>query len=285
MYQIASVSKFITSIVVAKLYELGKLDYDTDINKYLKKWKCPKKGITLKHLLTHTSGSSDRNGYSGGPAQYQLTQDLDLNIKIINGNFGSKPFNITEKKGSQFMYSGAGFQVIQQVIEEITNERLYESMEKYIFKPLGMKNSTGKLLYEDQHNYSLSDMDGLYRMHPETAAAGVWMSCNDLLTLVIDLMNSYNENSGKILQQETIKLITTHYNAEDRIYGLGMPVNKDKEGRNTFGHNGSNDGYKMNFYCVPEKKYFYVHCFSYNPKYYFNPKYQVFDNIKKLLDL
>jgi hypothetical protein len=109
--------------------------------------------------------------------------------------------------------------------------------------------------------------------------------CNDLLTLVIDLMNSYNENSGKILQQETIKLITTHYNAEDRIYGLGMRVNKDKEGRNIFGHNGSNDGYKIHFYCVPEKKYFYVHCFSYNPKYYFNPKYQVFDNIKKLLDL
>ena len=76
MYQIASCSKFITAIVVAKLYELGKLDYDTDINKYLKKWKCPKKGITLKHLLTHTSGSSDHNGYSGIPPQYPLTQDF-----------------------------------------------------------------------------------------------------------------------------------------------------------------------------------------------------------------
>jgi CubicO group peptidase (beta-lactamase class C family) len=43
MYQIASCSKFITSLVVAKLYELGKLDYNTDINKYLKEWKCPKK--------------------------------------------------------------------------------------------------------------------------------------------------------------------------------------------------------------------------------------------------
>ena len=43
MYQIASCSKFITSLIVAKLYELGKIDYDTDINKYLKKWKC---GVT-----------------------------------------------------------------------------------------------------------------------------------------------------------------------------------------------------------------------------------------------
>ncbi len=45
MYQIASCSKFITSLVVAKLYELGKIDYDTDINKYLKKWKCVKKAL------------------------------------------------------------------------------------------------------------------------------------------------------------------------------------------------------------------------------------------------
>ena len=55
MYQIASCSKFITSIVVARLYESGKLDYDTDITKYQNKVKVPK-GITLRHLLSHTSG-------------------------------------------------------------------------------------------------------------------------------------------------------------------------------------------------------------------------------------
>jgi len=289
MYQIASCSKFITAIVVAKLYELGKLDYDTDINKYLKKWKCPKKGITLKHLLTHTSGSSDRNGYLGMFPQYPLTQDLDLNIKIINGNLFSKPFNITEKKGSKFMYSGAGFQVIQQVLEEITNERLYILMEKYIFTPLNMKNSTGKLLYEGQHNYSLADMDGLYRIHPETSAAGVWMSCNDLLTLSLDLMNSYNDNSGKILQQETMKLITTNYNTGDKslfqTWGLGISVKEDEEGRKMYGHSGHNEGYKMGFYCIPEKKYVNIYILNYNSKYYYNPKYKVSDKVKQILDI
>jgi CubicO group peptidase (beta-lactamase class C family) len=291
MYQIASCSKFITAIVVAKLYELGKLDYDTDINKYLKKWKCPKKGITLKQLLTHTSGSSDRNGYLGMFPQYPLTQDLDLNIKIINGNLYSKPFNITEKKGSKFMYSGAGFQVIQQVLEEITNERLYILMEKYIFTPLNMKNSTGKLLYEGQHNYSLADMDGLYRIHPETSAGGVWMSCNDLLTLALDLMTSYNDNSGKILQQETMKLITKgvvqpDLNKKHIKWGLGMlVVNEDEEGIHRFEHCGHNEGDKMNFYCIPEKKYVNIYMLNYNPKYYYNPKYKVSDKVKQILDI
>lgn len=103
MYQIASCSKFITSLVVAKLYELGKLDYDTDINKYLKKWKCPAKGITLRHLLTHTSGSTDGNGYLGMEPFVKYTQNLELNIKIISGESYSKPFNIVGEAGEEYV--------------------------------------------------------------------------------------------------------------------------------------------------------------------------------------
>ena len=271
MYQIASCSKFITSLVVAKLYELDKLDYDTDINKYLKKWKCSTKGITLRHLLTHTSGSSDNNGYLGMEPQVHYTQNLELNIKIIDGKSYSKPFNVTEKVGEKFMYSGAGFQVIQQVIEEITNKKLYQVMEQYIFKPLDMYNSTGKLLYENKHNYTLANMDGLYRMYPETAAAGVWMSCNDLLTLGIDLMNGFNDNKSKILKQETIKMIThgehPEWQKKYENYGLGMFVGNNG-GFKLFAHNGSNYGYEMHFHCIPEKKYIDIYMICYNSKYY-----------------
>jgi hypothetical protein len=152
-----------------------------------------------------------------------------------------------------------------------------------------MKNSTGKLLYEGQHNYSLADMDGMYRIHPETSAAGVWMSCNDFLTLALDLMNSYNDNSGKILQQETMKLITTNYNTGDiplfQTRGLGMSVKEDEEGRKMYGHSGENEGYKMNFNCIPEKKYVNIYMLNYNSKYYYNPKYKVFDKVKQILDI
>ena len=100
--------------------------------------------------------------------QVLYKQNLELNIKIINGDSYSKPFNITKKIGEKFMYSGAGFQVVQQVLEEITNKRLYQLMEQYIFKPLKMNNSTGKLLYEKKHDYPLANMNYLYRMYPET---------------------------------------------------------------------------------------------------------------------
>jgi CubicO group peptidase (beta-lactamase class C family) len=283
MYQIASCSKFITSIVVAKLYELGKLDYDTDINNYLKQWKCNKNGITLRLLLTHTSGSTDNNGYLGAEPQYPLKQNLDLNMKIISGNSYSKPFNVTEKIGSKFMYSGAGFQVVQQVIEELTNKRLYQLMKHYIFAPLKMTRSTGKLLYEGKHNYPLAKMGGLYRMYPETAAAGVWMSCGDLLTLVVDLMASYNNDNGKILSRETVKLITKGEHPEwtsvYQNYGLGMFVGNDND-MQLFAHGGDNYGYKMKFHCVPEKNYIKIIMINHNPKYH----KKLFSHAKNILN-
>jgi CubicO group peptidase (beta-lactamase class C family) len=271
MYQIASCSKFITSLVVAKLYELGKLDYNTDINKYLKKWKCPIKNITLKHLLTHTSGSTDLNGYLGAEPQYKYIQNLQLNINIILGNSYSKPFNITESPNKKFEYSGAGYQVIQQILEEITGKRLYELLNIYIFTPLNMKNSTGKLLYEKEHKYKLADMDGLYRIYPETAAAGIWMSCNDLSILSLDLMKGYNNNDSKILKQETIKLITKGEHPEwEKIYanyGLGMFIST-KNNKKLFAHDGDNYGYKMHYHCIPEKQYIEIIMVNHNPKYH-----------------
>jgi CubicO group peptidase (beta-lactamase class C family) len=146
VYQIASCSKFITSIVVGKLYELGKLDYDTDINKYLKKWKCPAKNITLRTLLNHTSGTNDRLGYLGYEP-FTLKKDLPTNIETINGEDCHKGVNFVEKPGKIEMYSGAGYQVIQQVLEEITGKHLYQLMNQYIFRPLKLTNSTGKILY------------------------------------------------------------------------------------------------------------------------------------------
>ena len=270
MYQIASCSKFITSIVVAKLYELNVLDYDTDINTYLKKWKCNKDGLTLRHLLTHISGSKDFNGYMGAEPQFPYDQTLDLNIQILNGESYSKPFNIVDNIGEQFSYSGAGYQVIQQVLEEVTGKRLYQLLEQYIFEPLNMNNSTGKLLYENKHDYPLANMDYLYRMYPETAAAGIWMSCNDLLSLITDLLNSYNSNNGTILQQKTVKMIT-----RGERHGLGMFIDG-----NIFSHSGSNHAYKMHFYCIPENNYIEIYMINHNPKY--EPNY-VIEESKKIL--
>ena len=269
MYQIASCSKFITALVVAKLYELGKLDYDTDINKYLKKWKCPKakKGskITLRMLLTHSSGADDGNGYMGMDPLKEIKQTNELNIMLIDGKKYAKGINFGEAPG-KFRYSGAGYQVIQQVIEETTGTPLYKAMDKYIFKPLHMTNSTGKLLYPGKHKFPIAAMKNTYRIYAETAAAGVWMSAGDLLALSIDLLKSYNGDNGTLLKRSTLlKVIAGEINAGHVHYGLGCHVANKSTKKESFGHFGLNYGYSMKLNIFPKLNKVKIQMINYNP--------------------
>lgn len=261
MYQMASCSKFFTALVVAILYEKGLLDYETDINTYLKSWKCPEKNITLKMLLTHTSGSGNHPGYFGYPPQTKINIS---NVDIINTNKYSIPFEITHQPETKFAYSGVGYQVIQLILEDITNKKLYELMEIYIFKPLNMNNSTGKLLYKNKHKYKLAHDNYNYRMYPDTASSGVWSCINDISILLKDLINGFNFNQSKILKQSTLELITSDqypYWKRDQwkkfIFGLGMFIGK-KYKKSYFAHSGNNVGYKIFFLCIPSNNYFKI---------------------------
>ena len=96
------------------------------------------------------------------------------------------------------------------------------------------------------------------------------MSCNDLLLLIIDIMNGYNDDNSKILSQETIKIITTNQNPEWN-YGLGLIIIDNKNSNEKivkdFGHSGSNFSYKSMFRCIPEKKYIEIIMYNHYPKY------------------
>ena len=59
--------------------------------------------MTVKHLLTHTSGTTDHNGYLGMELHVNYKQNLQLNMDILNGDSYSKPFNITKPIGKEFI--------------------------------------------------------------------------------------------------------------------------------------------------------------------------------------
>lgn len=262
LYQIGSCSKFITSILVGKLYELGKLDYDDDINNYLKKWKCKINGITLRHLLSHTSGISDENN-----DEYSYLEKTNKNIK-------HELVNITENRKVNFLYSSVGYRIIQRVIENITKKKLRKLLDKYIFEPLAMKNSTGKLILHNNKNkygYNLANTDENYKIFPDTGSAGIWMSCNDLLKVITDFINGYNNDSSKILKQTTIKIMTKgecSLKPEKKypISGLGIFIYEIDE-KKTFGHLGINPGYVTKFHFIPTIHYVKIYMIEHNQHY------------------
>lgn len=258
MFQIGSISKTFTGTIIMMLVEKGKIKLDKGVNAYLKSWKC-NKNVTLRQLLSHTSGHEPDqfDGVSYYP-QKKIKQDRKLNVDRLSGELLSPPFKITKKPGTTFQYSNAGYQVVQQVIEDVTGKLLFDCYQSMIFKPLKMKNSTGKFLYKGKHEYPLADYGGKYQMISDTAAGGIWMSANDFMVFAKDLMLGYNENKSKLLKQDTIKAMTigSHPEWNDFTKNFGMGVyEKEVNGMFSFNHNGATPNYQAKFRCIPEINY------------------------------
>lgn len=70
IFQVSSLSKFVSAAGIMKLVEIGKLNLDTPVNRYLTRWKLPagkfdNEQVTVRTLLSHTSGLTDGLGYNG----------------------------------------------------------------------------------------------------------------------------------------------------------------------------------------------------------------------------
>src|SRR6266542_692513 len=113
MFQAASISKPVTAFAVMRLVDAGKLSLDEDVNRYLKSWKLPEneftrgRPVTLRALLSHTSGTGDGFGFPG----YQPSAERPSLVQILNGE---KPSNVgpvfwERPPFTAFKYSGFFF--------------------------------------------------------------------------------------------------------------------------------------------------------------------------------
>ena len=119
LFQVASMSKWITAWGVMTLVEAGKLDLDAPVSTYLTRWSLPKSefdnsGVTVRRLLSHTAGLTDGLGYGGfapgqpksGRIEAILTRAADASPGAVGAvRVGIEP-------GSAFEYSGGGYTLL-----------------------------------------------------------------------------------------------------------------------------------------------------------------------------
>ncbi len=129
--RIASVSKLVTALGVMRLVDQGKIDLDRDVGEYLG-WRLrnpafPGQIITLRMVLSHTSGLRDGAGYSLSPSD-SLEQML------------AKPeaWDSAHTPGAYFSYANLGSPVIAAVMERASGEPFDQLMQRLIFKPLAL---------------------------------------------------------------------------------------------------------------------------------------------------
>lgn len=129
--RIASVSKLVVALGVMRMVEAGQLDLDRDVSDYLG-WRLrnpafPEQPITLRHLLSHTSGLADRVDYA-----------VPLGTSLRSVIEQERAFDAAHPPGTYFRYANLNFPVIASAMERAGGERFDRLMQRLVLAPLGL---------------------------------------------------------------------------------------------------------------------------------------------------
>lgn len=134
MFHIASVSKPFSALAILQLAEQGKLGLDDPVEKYVPGFPHGDK-ITLRHLLTHTSGIANINNFP----EYNSLQRLQQTPKSLVDAFKDKPLDF--EPGAKYAYSNSNYNLLAYILEKVAYKPYGEYLAENIFSPLGMTHT------------------------------------------------------------------------------------------------------------------------------------------------
>ena len=240
VFRLASLTKQFTAASIMMLQERGKLNVSDPFCKYLTDCPAAWQSITIRQLLTMTSGISGPSGLEFGPLR-GLPVPWDQWLEATK----KKPLDFAP--GSEFRYSNPGYTLLGFIIEKLSGKTYGEFLDENIFTPLGMKQTgyenplriiknraTGyrQLPGDPIANIPYAEMVGLY------AAGGIYSTTEDLLLWDQAL---YNE---KLLSRNSIDEMYTPDKEmlPGKAYAYGFWTSK-KHGRQEIAHGGNLAGF------------------------------------------
>ncbi|SED06789.1 CubicO group peptidase, beta-lactamase class C family [Tenacibaculum sp. MAR_2009_124] len=245
LFPVASISKWVSSFAVMKLVEEGKVNLDTPIDQYLTRWHLPESEydnskVTVRKLLSHSSGLVDDLGYGGFPPNEAIqTIEESLTKAKDSGNSEGKAI-VGYEPGSKYMYSGAGYTLLQLLIEEVSGKSFQEYIKNEVLLPLNMQQSTFSYQGQNLEVAKVYKTDGATRVMNKftaLAAAGLYTSTNDLSKFLLA-----NVSENPVLSKETMNTMQkaeTFIN-NTPVYGLGPHLySQNDTNSHIIGHDGS----------------------------------------------
>lgn len=138
VYRIGSITKQFTATAIMQLVEQGKIGLDDQITKYLPDYPTQGNTVTIRHLLTHTSGIKSYTGL--GPKFWNESSRLDLTDDQMMALFKNEPFDF--KPGEKYLYNNSAFYLLGVIIEKVTGQPYRKYVAEKIFAPLGLSNTS-----------------------------------------------------------------------------------------------------------------------------------------------
>ena len=139
IFGIGSVSKSLTAYATLRLVQAGKLALNDTITKYLPEAKPAWDGITVRDLLTHTSGIRDYPGDDPSHPRLDVDRKAEFTPDSLIRHFARAPLNFAP--GSEYAYSNTGYLVLSLVLERAAGQPFPDVMRTLVYEPLGMRST------------------------------------------------------------------------------------------------------------------------------------------------
>lgn len=225
---VASVSKTFTAMAIMMLAERHRLNYDDPVSTHFPELARYADGMTVRHLLTHTSGIPDVGDL--GIDRPDLTTDEVLKTLAKPGSFATKP-------GTKYRYSNTGYILLTTIVERVSRQPYSTFLTERILKPLGMNNT---FLYDGSPR-NLKQIAVGYSPFGEMSgyARGMYSNADDLMKWDQAL---YTE---KLVRQSTLATAFTPGEVKEgtSTYGFGWNVS-EKGGDKFVWHTGNTGSYR-----------------------------------------
>ncbi len=243
-FRIGSISKQFTAALIMILIDEGKLKLDGKITDYLKDYrKDTGEKVTIKHLLTHTSGIPS---YTNNPNVWKdsLKNHYDKEYFIKHFHSGDLQF----EPGERFAYNNTGYYLLATIAEEVTGKSFTELINEKIIKPAGL-NNTG---IEDENEIPIKNMANGYIKKANIIYRDPYlympnaMGAGSMYSTVVDMFKwDQVLRSNTLLKKELKEQMFTPYKAN---YGFGWmifqkPSDNSKDSITIITHSGGINGF------------------------------------------
>jgi CubicO group peptidase (beta-lactamase class C family) len=247
LFDVGSVAKMFTAAAVLRLEQEGRLALSDPLSTFFPDAPPAAKDITLHHLLSHTSGKSDREG----AIQPLNFQDRDRAVELfLRSRSANRP-------GEAFEYCNGGYVVLAAVIEVVTKQPLEQAMRRLVLAPAKLDHSgflDGEGLDPTKQTTRLisgpPSRRGLMldkRVEPWAwglrGAGGLCTSLDDLRAWEHAI-----RTHAVLNEAQTAKWFTPVKSG----YALGWQVGTDDQGRRTLRHGGATRGYRCDLLRYPD---------------------------------
>jgi CubicO group peptidase (beta-lactamase class C family) len=246
LFRPGSTSKLFTWVAVMQQVEQGKLDLDTDVNEYLENFQIADtfdQPITLRHIMTHTSGFED------GGLGYLIIIDEEKILPLADAMERYQLLRVNPP-GAQSSYSNYATALAGLMVANVSGLSFNDYIQKNILDVLGMKNSTFyqplPTSLEDQMADGYQLENGSYVAKPFELiasfgpAGGLSSSGIDMAKFGNAILNLGEYNGARILGEDTMRqMLSRSFSHDDRMMGMALGFYEtDENGVLIVGHGG-----------------------------------------------